>query len=631
MTNTGSRRSLARPGAQKKIPVQEAKDRVVTLIQDGCKIDEAMRAVARTPETYRSWRKTDESFRAAVDSVRQAREDEQNTGRPAVPPFDEFCRDWLHQPLNLHQLRMWDVIEGREPRDLDPSMSYTAGYSDRVVINIPPHHGKSTTFTVNYVVWLIHNNPDIRIVIVSKASQLAEDFLYEIKQKLISPVYQDMHRRFAPQGSWRDTDESWKNDRIYVRGKNTGDVVQKDPTVQAMGLKGQIYGRRADLVILDDIADTKNSHETAFQLKLINRDIDSRLPPEQEGGGLLLVLGTRVAPMDIYRVLMDERDGDERVVWTYFRQPAVLDYGDGDSQTWRTLWPEKWSGPSLSRRRRDSGWNLIYQQLDIDDDMTFRAEAVNASVNGARFPGPLSKDGKWHRADGMDGLYVTGGLDPAATGNTAIIIAGLDPVTEKRWVIDGWNKKNATAGELIEKFKYFTEKYPLNEWVVEKNAFQRFFAQLPEIVEFCRRRGTKIHQHYTTANKFDSDWGIGTMAPLFDSCVEPDPHRKGEWRKTPTDQRLIELPSTKQNAWVNDLIQQLTTWQPEGMTRGQLSDLVMALWFTHISFDAIIRRRRPRRSHMDSPFLTPAGRKRQQVINLADLRAAKQQDLLRSG
>ena len=84
-----------------------------------------------------------------------------------MPDFETFCRDWLKQPLFPHQLRMLDVIEGRAPRDLHPSMDYLPGYSNRVVINVPPDHAKSTTFCVNYVVHQIHKNPDIRVAIIS--------------------------------------------------------------------------------------------------------------------------------------------------------------------------------------------------------------------------------------------------------------------------------------------------------------------------------------------------------------------------------------------------------------------------------------------------------------------------------
>jgi hypothetical protein len=215
------------------------------------------------------------------------------------------------------------------------------------------------------------------------------------------------------------------------------------------------------------------------------------------------------------------------------------------------------------------------------------------------------------------------GLDPAASGNTAIVVAGLDRETNKRWVIDGWNKPNATAGDIIAKFKELTDTYQPHEWVVEQNAFQRFLAQLPEVVNYARARGVKITPHSTTSNKFDQDWGVQTMGPLFDSCVQYDEERK-RWHKTSGG--LIELPSTRQNAWVSQLVQQLTIWQPQGMAQKSKTDLVMALWFTHLAFAKLLNRGAGRRqTHMPSPFLSPAARSRQQVINLADLRRQKQE------
>jgi len=624
--------NFSRAKPRKSISVAEAKATVIEMIREGFKLPEACAAVGRSVETYYDWRKKDPEFKAACDAVRQTRGKPTNQRLP-VPDFPEFCDEWLHQPLFPHQMRMWDVIEGREPRNLHDTMTYTPGYANRVLINVPPEHAKSTTFTVNYVVWKIHKSPDIRVVLVSKGAQLAKDFLYEIKQKLTSSLYREMHIAFGPRdengepNGWQDPDGSWTNDRIYVRGKNENGI-QKDPTVQAMGIKGQIYGRRADIVILDDIIDADNSREVEGQQRKINRDIESRLPSDEDvkngvaESNLIAVLGTRVAPMDIYRVLNDTVDGDFQKVWSYFRMPAVLDYGTGESKTWTTLWPEKWPGTSLARRRLDAGWNLYFQQLDVDDDMTFKAEAVNASINGKRFPGPMTAEGAGHRPNGMSGLYLSIGFDPAASGNSAMIVAGFDRESMKRWVIDGWNKRNATAQQIIEQFKDFTDKYRPNEWVIEKNAVQRFIAQLPELVDYARARGCRIREHHTTDNKFDPDWGVSTMGPLFDSCVEWSEERK-TWTKT--GKGLIELPSTRQNQWVNDLVQQLTIWQPEGMAQKQKTDLVMALWFTHIAFMDQINRKREKRTHMHSPFLTSNGRKRQTVINLAELRAAKQQ------
>jgi hypothetical protein len=232
--------NLARRGTQKSLSVTEAKAKVIELIQQGFKVEQACAVVGRSAETYRDWRKNDPQFKAAIDSIRAVAQSQRQNGKLEVPDFETFCRDYLKQPLYQHQLRMHDVIDGREPRNMHFSFTYEAGYEDRVLINVPPEHAKSTTFTVNWVVWNIVKNPDIRIVLVSKGLRLAENFLYEIKLKLTSPLYREMQMAFGPEGGFQDPDNAWTADRIYVKGKNENIEagVQKDPTVQAMGSEG---------------------------------------------------------------------------------------------------------------------------------------------------------------------------------------------------------------------------------------------------------------------------------------------------------------------------------------------------------------------------------------------------------
>jgi hypothetical protein len=70
-----------------------------------------------------------------------------------------------------------------------------------------------------------------------------------------------------------------------------------------------------------------------------------------------------------------------------------------------------------------------------------------------------------------------GGLDPATTGKTAMIVAALDKVTGKRIVLDGFNKANCPPHLMREKIKQFTTPVQDREWVIERNAFQRYLTQ----------------------------------------------------------------------------------------------------------------------------------------------------------
>lgn len=623
--------NLARKAPQKKLGVVDAKTRVLELIAQGLTVADAMSAVDRMTATYESWRKTDKVFSSQVDAIRNTQADVKEVGRPLVPDFPEFCAEWLKQPLFDHQQRGWDAIQAQELTTTHPAIDYYPGDVDRVLLNFPPDHAKSTTFTVNLVVWLIHKNPSINVAIMSQSAKLAERFLGEIKFKLTSPTFREMHLRFAPEGGWKDKDRSWTNDAIYVQGKDG----RKDPTVQALGLSGQIYGARLDLVILDDIITTKNNREIDKQMILIEREIESRLPSEIDekrlpddfpGHGLLLVLGTRVAPVDLYRELIDITNYYDERVWTYLRQPAVLSYRNGEPEDWQCLWQERWDGKSLARRRRgEASWALIYQQLNVTDNMTFKAEAVEASVNGARFPGLMTDEGKHHREGGMRGLYVVGGLDPATTGATAMIVAGLDPETGKRFILDGFNMLDCPPHVMREKMQYFTETYQINEWVIERNAYQRSITQDRDLINYLRAQGCRLFEHTTGTNKFDSDFGIATMGPLFDTCGKPnDKNPSGKWEQTRAT-ALIELPAKVQNDWVADLVQQLVVWEPTGMAQKQKTDLVMALWFVEIAFKRILNRGKKKQYYRESPFTTSSAKSGRKVISLAAIRRERQE------
>lgn len=630
------RRSVARRGPQKKLSADDAKAKVLDLIASGSKVEDACRVVDRAPETYRDWMKTDPAFNRAVAQLRDARQSMSQSGAQAlVPDFETFCREWLKQPLAVHQLRILDVLEGREPRDILPAFQFTPGIpwaaqvegapAGRFIINMPPGFAKTTTFSINYTTWLIHKNPDLRIIVVCKDQGLAKQILGAVKFRLTSPIYREMHMRFAPEGGWKDPDQSWTQTEIYVKGKGDG---EKDPTMQALGIGGRIYGARSDIIILDDSVTLANVNEHEKQQRWLDQEVESRL----DGAGMLAMFGTRVAPTDLYRVQREVTDWDDRPVYTYFSMPAIVDEGDGQVENWVSLWPERFPPERLRKMRRDERmWALVYQQQDVSEDATFNSFAVAVSINRSRKAGPMVAGAMGHREQGREGLYVVGGLDPASVGNTAFVVVGLDKtninshgqVFPKRYVLDGANVAGMQLGELQDTMKRLTEAHSINEWVIERNAAQLFLLQDRELNIWMRARGVRMSPHHTNVNKLDPDFGVMGMAPLFDTCGRPGKAGTAQWARNPFEDMAIELPDT-QSMWVSQLVNQLTVWQPSGMKTGQKTDLVMALWFTEVAVQRVLgygQAAKPK--HRQSVWLTPGQKKQQTVVNLADLRQQK--------
>ena len=600
------------------------KQQVLDFIKQGYSVQKACDAVGRSIKTYEYWRKTDENFAVAVDRIRSMTARGELGSTKEVPPFEIFSEKYLGTKVFTHQRHWIDLLESREPHDVHPSITFNQGAKDLIIINTPPEHAKSTTITVNYAVYRICQNPNIRIMIVSKTQAMAQKFLLAIKNRLTHPQYQNLHLDFGPPGGFEKNSDSWKQDLIYLSSyaRNSG---EKDPTVQAVGIRGHIYGSRADLIIMDDCVDNTNAHEYEKQIDWIQSEVMSRIDNED---GKLLVVGTRLRPRDLYSELRDPmRYPDEESPWTYFAQPAVLEFYE-EPEKWVTLWPQtnvapnsgkgipdddgmfvKWDGPALFKKRSRISpnlWAMVYQQQQVHEDSVFPVDAVKGVINGARNVGLIPKGKAGNRPHGMDGLIVIAGLDPAGSGHTAAVCIGLDISTQKRYLLDVSNRAGMKPDEIRQLIKDWTDKYRVNEWRIEKNAFQTMLTQDREVREYLSAHGSTLREHHTGQNKWDEDFGVASLSTLFDGYEEGN--------------NLIEFPSTHSSEGIKALIEQLVTWYPDS-PKGQKKDCVMAFWFAELGCrDKLQTSSIYARSHNSySMFHTRADKNRQIVINVGEL------------
>ena len=153
---------------------------------------------------------------------------------------------------------------------------------------------------MDYVTFKIVTNPNFRVVIISKTETMAKKFLVGIKRRLTNPAFSKLQIDFAPANGFENSATAWTSKMIYF---GHGDSDQKDPNVEVLGIGQQIYGARADLIILDDVEDLSNAPQYAAHLDYIMQDVMTRDAP-------LLVVGTRVAPIDIYSELMNPEHYD---------------------------------------------------------------------------------------------------------------------------------------------------------------------------------------------------------------------------------------------------------------------------------------------------------------------------------
>jgi hypothetical protein len=606
-----------------------AKRLILSGVAEGLTIEAATAASGKSYKTYEYYRRTDKVFADKMDRTRLGLKDK-NFASSDVHDIDfaEFRQRYLHSRTFAHQQNLIDVIEGREPGWLHPSMKYEKGLANnRILLNIPPNHAKSMTVTVDYVTWQVCQNPNFRVLIVSQTQQLAADFLYAIKQRLTHPNYEALQQAYAAGVGFNSKTASWQATRVTF-GDELRESSEKDPNIEAVGIGGQIYGKRADMIIVDDAVTLKNANEFEKQIRWLTQDVRSRLNPT----GKLIIIGTRVSAIDLYKELRSEdRYPGGLVPWTYLAMPALLTT-DEDPEKWETLWPAsdapfdgqtesdlnedglypRWNGRNLYNERQAmdaSTWALVYQQQDISDDAIFDPVCVRGSIDGMRKAGRLVPGHPGHPRD-LSGFSVICGLDPAMVGDTAVVCYAIDRVSHKRYIVDAIKITRPTPAAIRQLIFDWTGLYQPSEWIVEKNAFQSFLTQDEGIRQNLASRGVLLREHHTGSNKWDSGFGVASMSTLFGTKQFDGKHHRDN---------LIHLPSD-QTENVKALIEQLITWSPT--TKGK-TDMVMALWFCEIRAREMLNQGMHKTHHMKNPFLSRSEIGKRTVINIDELLAEK--------
>lgn len=611
-----------------------AKRVILNCVAQGMTIEQACTSAGKSMKTYEYYRRTDKVFSDKVDRTRLGLKDKSFASADVHDiTFAEFRERFLFQKTFPHQANIVDVIEGREPGWLHPSMKWEPGIADnRILINIPPNHAKSITITVDYVTWQVVRNPNFRVLIVSQTQRLAADFLYAIKQRLTHPMYEQLQQAYAAGVGFNSKSASWQATRITF-GDEIRESSEKDPNIEAVGIGGQIYGKRADMIIIDDAVTLANANDFERQIKWLTQDVRSRLNPT----GKLIVIGTRVASVDLYRELRNpDRYPGGLVPWKYLAMPALLET-DEDPDKWVTLWPAsdqpfdgqgedqknadglypRWSGRNLFNERQSmdaSTWALIYQQQDISDDAIFDPVCVRGSIDGMRKSGALNAGYPGHPKS-LNGFTYICGLDPAMVGDTAVVCYAIDRSSHKRYIVDAHKITRPTPAQIRQLIFDWTDLYKPSEWIVEKNAFQAFLTQDENIRMHLASRGVVLREHHTGANKWDAGFGVASMSTLFGTKQQDGKHHRDN---------LIHLPSD-QTENVKALIEQLITWSPT--TKGK-TDMVMALWFCEIRAREMLNYGQYAQHHMKNPFLSNYEKNKRVVVNIDELLAEKEQQFI---
>ncbi|ADD68982.1 uncharacterized phage protein [Denitrovibrio acetiphilus DSM 12809] len=230
-------------------------------------------------------------------------------------------------------------------------MELESGTSGRLMVLMPPRHGKSELASVRFPAWFLGRNPERRVIATSYSARLAENFGRKVRDIVSNPKFSLTFRTGLSSKS--KAADRWET-------KAGGGYI-------AAGVGGSITGMGGDLLIVDDPfknqedADSNNYRDKVWDW------YQSTLYTRIEKGGRIVVILTRWHEDDLAGRLLE--DGSDK--WEVVSFPALAEVDEQFRSAGEPLWESKYSLDDLQNIKNAVGtrvWNALYQQRPAPDD-----------------------------------------------------------------------------------------------------------------------------------------------------------------------------------------------------------------------------------------------------------------------
>src|ERR1044071_9032832 len=525
------------------------------------------------------------------------RDDEQGDDEPLAP--EQLSNEALHALEDFGYFRTryfgrrptpWQEIAANQIKDLLTQETKDKQY---VTINCPPGSGKSTLFTHDIPCWLAVRNRNLRVMIGSYTERQAVQYVGRLRRTF-------QRRTTAPDaqstlikdfGGFRPLQRDiWRANEFVIAQHGEVDYSEKEPSFAAYGYDSAFLGGRFDFIIWDDLVD-RHVLRTPKAMEDLEAWFMTEAMTRIEPGGLFVLQGQRMAPLDLYRFTLnlkweDGRQQFNHIIFKAHDEDRCQEQHSVDAP----YWPEgclldpvrvSWKDQGAVKRASNGRYLTLYQQQDIDESMALVRQLWldgGTDEDGIIRPGCYDR----HRGIGelpqiIDQMAGVITVDPSAVNNWAVQLWALTPGSNTRYLIDVYNGpllisefldysfQSATFSGLLEAWyqRFSSLGLRIHSLVVEINGAQRWLQQSRHYQQWASTRGISLIPHTTGLMKSDPELGVQSLTPLF---------RDGK----------IRLPGKGGNNHLQAFIEQHLHYPA-----GKWTDQVMACWFLEAQWQSV--------------------------------------------
>ena len=346
------------------------------------------------------------------------------------------------------------------------------GEIKRLMIFLPPRHGKSLLTSEMFPAWYLGRNPEKQIIFATYNQQFASDFGRKVRNHMSSEVYNGIFPTTIV------SEDSAAANRFHTT---------RGGVYYGVGAGSSITGRGAHVLLIDDLIKNQQEADSSLIRRRHKEWYSSTAYTRLEPNGAVIIINTRWHNDDISGWLLHEKKEN----WHVINLPAITKDEAGEEVA---LWPERYDITQL-KEIRDSvssrDWSALYMQTPVDEGgNVFKEEWLKyydirptfADMNIYVFVDPANSKNK-------------------ASDNTAIVVIGANK-DGNIYLLDAWvDKLNLKERENI--IFSVHEEYQPRMVYYEKYGMQLDIDYLKRAMEYRNYRFSVMEVAGTSMTKID--------------------------------------------------------------------------------------------------------------------------------
>ena len=285
---------------------------------------------------------------------------------------------------------------------------FAMGEIKKLMITMPPQHGKSEGATRRLPAFVLGQDPDKRVAIVSYNATKARKFNRELQRIMDDDRYYELFPQtlLAGQTSYQ---EQGKRSRNYARNADECEIVGYQGSFKTIGVGGSLTGEPVDMLIMDDLYKDAASAWSPVIRQNVADWYDTVASTRLHNDSQQLMVFTRWHMEDLAGRLL-EQEGvydpiDNPQGWTLISFPAIQNKPPSKLDPraeGEPLWPERHSltklleikertptvFESMYQQNPQPSQGLMYEEFTCYTELPYRSQSVayiDAADSGADY------------------------------------------------------------------------------------------------------------------------------------------------------------------------------------------------------------------------------------------------------